>query len=59
MKYEVTITRIGSVFVEAEDEEKAMEIAGCQSTKDVSWSDSWEVTDCTEYDDPFIDYITE
>lgn len=27
MKYEVTITRIGSVFVEAEDKETAMEIA--------------------------------
>ena len=59
MKYEVTITRIGSVFFEAEDKETAMEIANYQSTEDVSWSDTWEVTDCTEYDDPNIDYVTE
>ena len=60
MRYCVTIVRTGCVFVEAENEAKAMDIANHQTTDDVSWSDDWEATDCMEDDSCDDDnYITE
>lgn len=52
MKYEVVVTRIGSLFIEADTPEKAMEIANNQSTEDVHWADDWDITDCTEDEFP-------
>lgn len=49
-KYCVTIVRTGCMFVEAENEAKAMDIANHQTTDAVNWSDDWEVTDCMEDD---------
>lgn len=59
-KYCVTIVRTGCVFVEAENEAEAMDIANHQLTDTVNWSDDWEATACTE-DDSELDnaYITE
>ena len=60
MKYCVTITRTGCVFVEAENEKKAMYIADHITTDKVNWSDDWSPTDCEE-DDSLAngEYITE
>ena len=49
-KYCVTIVRTGCVFVEAENEAKAMDIANHQTTDAVNWSEDWEATDCMEDD---------
>lgn len=48
MKYCVTIVRTGCVFIEAESEAEAMDIANHQTTDTVNWSDDWEATDATE-----------
>lgn len=56
MKYCVTIVRTGCIFVEAESESMAMDIANHRVTDDVSWSDDWEATDCFE-DDSALDYM--
>lgn len=60
MKYCVTIVRTGCMFVEAENEAEAMDIANHQTTDAVNWSDDWEATDCME-DDSALDgmYIKE
>lgn len=60
MKYCVTVTRTGCVFVEAESEEEAMNIADHLTTETISWSDDWSPTDCEE-DDSLDDeaYITQ
>ena len=60
MKYCVTIVRTGCVFVEAESEAEAMDIADHQTTDTVNWSEDWEPTDCME-DDSALDcmYVTE
>lgn len=50
MKYCVTIVRTGCVFIEAENEAEAMDIANHQTTDTVNWSDDWEATDCMEDD---------
>ena len=47
-KYLVTIVRTGCMFIEAESESEAMDIANHQATNKVSWSDDWEATDCIE-----------
>ena len=59
-KYCVTIVRTGCVFVEAENEAKAMDIANHQTTDAVNWSEDWDATDCME-DDSASDhmYVTE
>ena len=54
MKYLVTIVRTGCLFVEAESESEALDIANHQTTDAVSWSDDWEATDCQE-DDSILD----
>ena len=54
MKYCVTVTRTGCVFVEAENEEKAMYIADHLTTDTINWSDDWEPTDCVE-DETILD----
>ena len=60
MKYCVTIVRTGFLFVEAENEAEAMDIANHQTTDTVSWSEDWEATDCMEDDScEDDDYITE
>lgn len=60
MKYCVTITRHGCLFVEADSPEEAMDIADHQTTDTVNWSDDWSPTD-VELDDTASDgeYISE
>lgn len=60
MKYCVTIVRTGCLFVEANSEAEAMDIADHQTTDTVNWSDDWSPTDCCEDDsEPDGMYITE
>jgi len=54
----VTIVRYGSLFVEADSESEAMDIADRQTTDTVNWSDDWTPTDA-EPDDSGVSYITE
>jgi hypothetical protein len=49
-KYCVTIVRTGCVFVEAENENDAIDIANHQLTDTVNWSEDWEATDVSEDD---------
>ena len=49
-KYCVTIVKTGCIFVEAENESEAIDIANHQETDAVNWSDDWEATDCFEDD---------
>lgn len=49
-KYCVTIVRTGCVFVEAESEAEALDIADHQFDDAVNWSDDWEATDVEEDD---------
>ena len=48
MKYEVTVTRTGRIFIEADNPEEAMNIANLQPTGSIDWCDDWETTDCEE-----------
>lgn len=59
-KYLVTVVRTGCIFVEAESEAEAMDIADHQFDDAVNWSDDWEATDVEEDDsaDP-EEYIKE
>lgn len=59
-KYIVTVVRTGCVFVEAENEKQALDIANHIRTSTVCWSDDWEATDAME-DDSAMDcmYISE
>lgn len=59
-KYIVTVVRTGCVFVEAENEEQALDIANHLRTSTVCWSDDWAATDAME-DDSAMDcmYISE
>ena len=50
MKYCVTITRTGWVFVEAADDAEAFDIANRLTTDAVSWSDDWGATYAEEDD---------
>lgn len=60
MKYCVTIVRTGCIFVEANSEAEAMDIADHQTTDTVSWSEDWEPTDAQPYEDaPNYMYISE
>lgn len=54
MKYCVTIVRTGCIFVEADSEAKAIDIADHQLTDTISWSDDWSPTDA-EPDDSIPD----
>lgn len=56
MKYCVTIVRIGCLFVEAENEAEAIDIADHQTTDTVNWSEDWTPTDCM-VDDSEPDYV--
>ena len=60
MKYCVTVARMGCIFVEAENKERAAYIADRQQTQDISWCDDWRVSDVEE-DDSLPDgaYTTE
>lgn len=58
MKYCVTITRTGCLFIEAESEAAAMDIADHQETETVNWSDDWSPTDCKEDSSYCGEYIT-
>jgi len=49
-KYLVTVVRTGCVFVEAESEAEAMDIADYQFDDAISWSDDFEATDVEEDD---------
>lgn len=58
-RYCVTIIRYGCLFVEADTEEKAMDIADHQLTDRVNWSDDWSPTDAAEDDSADdAEYIT-
>ena len=59
-KYLVTVVQTGCVFVEAESEAEAMDIADHQFGDAISWSDDFEATDVEEDDsvEPEM-YITE
>lgn len=59
-KYCVTVVRTGCVFVEAETEEQAKDIAYHQTTDTVNWSEDWTPADAYE-DDSAVDslYISE
>lgn len=60
MKYCVTIVRTGCIFVEAENENKAIDVANHQNTNAVAWSDDWEATNCMEDDSaPDNMYVSE
>ena len=58
MKYLVTVVRTGCLYIEADNEEKAMEIADHQTTDKVSWSDDWGPVDVEEDDSAeiYIDF---
>jgi len=58
MKFCVTVTRTGCLYIEAATEEEAMAMANHQITDTVLWDEDWMPTDCTE-DDSADDYITE
>lgn len=59
-KYCVTVVRTGCVFVSANSEAEAMDIANHQTTDMVTWSEDWNATDCCEDDsEPDGSYITE
>ena len=59
-KYCVTLTRYGCLYVEADSEEEARDIADHQTTDTVNWSDDWGPTDVEEDDSaPQEEYITE
>ncbi len=47
-KYCVTVTRTGFLYIEAENEDEAMDIADHQTTDTVMWSDDWAPTDVFE-----------
>jgi len=49
-KYCVTVVQTGCVFVEAESEEEAVDIAAHQFGNSVYWDDVWEATDVIEDD---------
>lgn len=51
-KYLVTVVRTGSVSIEADDEDQALDIANSLKTDSVCWSDDWEATDVVELDCP-------
>lgn len=59
-KYCVTIVKTGCIFVKAENEAEAMDIADHQTTDTVNWSEDWTPTDCVE-DNSELDnmYVTE
>lgn len=59
-KYCVTVVRYGCLFIEAESEAEAMDIADHQTTDTVNWSDDWTPTDAGEDDSGFDgEYISE
>lgn len=58
-KYCVTIVRYGCLFVEAENDAEAMDLADHQTTDTVSWSDDWTPTDAQEDDSYCGEYIQE
>ena len=49
-KYCVTVVRYGCLFVEAEDDAAALDLADHQTTDTVNWSDDWTPTDAQEDD---------
>ena len=58
-KYQVTISREGSIWVEATSPEEAIDIANRQMTDTVNWSEDWYATDVFEDDKaPDSLYIT-
>lgn len=60
MKYGVTVVRYGWLFVEADSESEAMDIADHQTTDTVNWSGDWKPTDAVEDDSGFDgEYIRE
>lgn len=61
MKYCVTIVRYGCLFVEADSESEAMDIADHQTTDTVNWSEDWRPTDADVIEDDWFagEYITE
>lgn len=59
-KYCVTVIRYGYVFVEAESESEAMDIADHQTTETINWSDDWSPSSASENDEqPDNAYIRE
>ena len=44
-KWEITITRLGSITVEANSEDEANDLVNNIETSDIQWQDSWSVTD--------------
>lgn len=50
MKYTVTFALVGSVDIEADSEQSALEIANGYGYEDVEWADDFLVTDVEESD---------
>ena len=51
MKFSVTVTRYGSVEVEANSSLEAMRIVNEKyQTEDITWGDDWDATDADEID---------
>ena len=49
MKYRVTVTRTGFVYVDAKNKEEAEKYAEETAwDSDVWWDDGWDATDCQE-----------
>lgn len=60
MKYLTTIIRYGYLFVEANSESEAMDIAEHQKTDTVEWEEDWDVTSVVQDDsEPDWRYISE
>lgn len=58
--YEVTVARYGYIWVEAESEEEAMDIADHQYTDSVFWDSGWGPVSAEEDKrDPNFPYIKE
>lgn len=50
-KFNITISRVGFVTIEAESEKQALNIVDNMGTDDFEWEMGFGVTDCTEEED--------
>lgn len=48
--YCVTVARYGCIYIKAENEAAAMDIANHQRTDDITWFDDWDATNAKEDD---------
>lgn len=47
-KWNITLSKVGSMCISAETEEEAIKIANIDCNKRISWEDSWNVVDIQE-----------